>query len=41
MGKKKRATNVLQQKAMLRVLPPIIKPVNNLICCKTGFMWVV
>ena len=26
---------------MLRVLPPIFKPVNNLICCKTGLMWVV
>ena len=23
--------------AMLHVLPPIFKPVNNLICCKTGF----
>ena len=26
---------------MLRVLPPMVKPVSNLICCKTGFMWVV
>ena len=26
---------------MLRVLPPTFKPVNNLICCKTGLMWVV
>ena len=29
---------------MLRVLPPVFKPVqpvNNLICCKTGLMWVV
>ena len=26
---------------MLRVLPPKFKPVNNLICCKTGFMWMV
>ena len=26
---------------ILRVLPPMFKPVNNLICCKTGFMWVV
>ena len=26
---------------MLCVLPPMFKPVNNLICCKTGFMWVV
>ena len=26
---------------MLRVLPPTFKPVNNLICCKTGFMLVV
>ena len=25
--------------AMLRVLPPMFKPVNNLICCKTGLMW--
>ena len=27
--------------AMLRVLPPMFKPVNNLICCKTGLMWMV
>lgn len=27
--------------AMLRVLPLTFKPVNNLICCKTGLMWVV
>ena len=27
-------------KAMLRVLPPTFKPVNNLICCKAGLMWV-
>ena len=26
---------------MLRVLPPMFKPVNNLICCQTGLMWVV
>ena len=26
---------------MLRVLSPTFKPVNNLICCKTGLMWVV
>ena len=26
---------------MLHVLPPMFKPVNNLICCKTGLMWVV
>ena len=26
---------------MLRFLPPTFKPVNNLICCKTGLMWVV
>ena len=26
---------------MLRVLPPTLNPVNkNLICCKTGLMWV-
>ena len=25
--------------AMLRVLPPTFKPVNNLICCKTVLMW--
>ena len=25
---------------MLRVLPTTFKPVNNLICCKTGLMWV-
>ena len=24
---------------MLRVLPNTFKPVNNLICCKTGLMW--
>ena len=27
--------------AMLRVSPPTFKPVINLICCKTCFMWVV
>ena len=26
---------------MFRVLPSTFKSVNNLICCKTGFMWVV
>ena len=26
---------------MLRVLPATFEPVNNLICCKTGLMWVV
>ena len=26
---------------MLHVLPPTFKPVNNLICCKTGLIWVV
>ena len=26
---------------MLRVLPPMVKPVNNMIFCKTGLMWVV
>ena len=26
---------------MLRVLPLTFKPVNNLICYKTGLMWVV
>ena len=26
---------------MLRVLPPSFKPVKNLICYKTGFLWVV
>ena len=26
---------------MLRVLPPSFKPVKNLICCKTGLMWLV
>ena len=29
-------------KAMLSVLPPTsVKPVNNLICCKTGLVWVL
>ena len=28
-------------KAMLSVLPPTFKPVNNLICCKIGLIWVV
>ena len=28
------------RKAMLRVLPPTFKPVNNIICCKTGLMCV-
>ena len=27
--------------AMWRVLQPTVKPVNNLICSKTGLMWVV
>ena len=27
--------------AMLDVLPPTFKPVNNLTCCNTGLMWVV
>ena len=27
--------------AMLRVLPPIFKSLNNLICCQIGLMWVV
>ena len=26
---------------MLHVLPPMFKPVDNLICCKTGLMQVV
>ena len=26
---------------MLRVLPPLLRTVNNLIGCKTGLMWVV
>ena len=30
-----------QLKAMLSVLPPTFKPVNKLICCKTGLMWFV
>ena len=28
-------------KAVLCVLPRMFKPVNNLICCKTGLVWVV
>ena len=28
------------RKAMLRVLPPTFKPVNNIICYKKGLMWV-
>ena len=27
--------------AMLRVELPMFRPVNNLICCKTGLMWVI
>lgn len=27
--------------AVLRVLPPTFKPVDHLICCRTGLMWVV
>ena len=27
--------------ATLHILPPWFKPVNKLICCKTGLMWVV
>ena len=26
---------------MLLVLPPTFKPANNLICCKTGLIWLV
>ena len=26
---------------VLRVFPPTFTPVNNLICCQTGLMWVV
>ena len=26
---------------MLLSLPPTFKPVNSLICCKTGLMWVI
>ena len=44
-GTEKRATcfatllqNELNSDDMLRLLPPMFKPANNLICCKTGFM---
>ena len=40
---KKNVQLVLQRccrKAMLRVLPPTFKPVNDIICYKTGLMWV-
>ena len=50
-GTEKRATKnvqlVLQHccktswKAMVRVLPLTFKPFNNMICCKTGLVWVV
>ena len=30
--------NELNSDDMLRILPPMFKPVNNLICCKTDFM---
>ena len=50
-GTEKRATKNVQlvlqhccktsRIAMLHVLPHILKPVNNLICCKTGFILVV
>ena len=26
---------------MLHTLPPTFKPVNNLVCCKTGLTWMV
>ena len=42
-GNKKRATcfaTLLQNELMLRVLLPMFKPVNNLICWKNGFEWV-
>ena len=40
---KKNVQLVLQRccrKAILRVLPPTFKPVNNIICYKKGLMWV-
>ena len=33
--------NELNTAAMLRVLSPKFKPVNNQICCKIGLIWVV
>ena len=46
-GQKKRTTclaTLLKNELnsdVLPVLPPAFKPVNNLICCKTGLTWVV
>ena len=34
--------NARKRATMLRVSPPTsVKPVNNLICCKTGLIWVI
>ena len=39
-SKKKRATCLATLLQKSDVLPPTFKPVNNIICCKTGLMWV-
>ena len=33
--------NEFKNRNFARFKPPMFKPVNNLICCKTGLMWVV
>ena len=41
MSRGEREKDAQKLATMLRVLPPTLKPVNNLICCKRGLIWVV
>ena len=41
MSRGEREKDAQKLAKMLRVLPPTLKPVNNLICCKRGLIWVV
>ena len=41
MSREEREKDAQKLAKMLRVLPPTLKPVNNLICCKRSLIWVV
>ena len=41
MSRGEREKDAQKLATMLRVLPPTLKPVNNLICCQRGLIWVV
>ena len=41
MSRGERQKDAQKLATMLHVLPPTLKPVNNLICCKRGLIWVV